>query len=161
LSTQQLTSQLNEAARAFGRLTRANQALRRELDAQLAANYKLTLSEFEVLLLLGRAKDRAMRRVDLATEVRLSPSGITRMLDRLETAGMVEKRACDEDARVSYAALSDAGMGVIQKAMPEHYDVLDEMMKTRLSAAEVEQLSDLLERLAGGIDDELCEVPEG
>jgi DNA-binding MarR family transcriptional regulator len=155
-----LTTQLNEAARAFGRLTRANQALRRELDAQLAANYQLTLSEFEVLLLLARAKDRAMRRVDLATEVRLSPSGITRMLDRLETAGVVEKRACDEDARVSYAALSDAGMAVIQKAMPEHFDVLDEMMKTRLSAAEVEQLSDLLERLAGGIDDEPCAVPQ-
>lgn len=150
---------MNAAARAFGRLMRANQVLRRELDSQLTANYRLTISEFEVLLLLARAEDRAMRRIDLATEVRLSPSGITRMLDRLESAGVVEKRACEEDARVSYAALTDEGMTVIQQAMPEHYDVLDELMKLRLSEAEVEQLSDLLERLAGGVGEEPCEVP--
>jgi DNA-binding MarR family transcriptional regulator len=160
LSTQQLTTQLNEAARAFGRLMRANQVLRRELDAHLAEDHQLTVSEFEVLILLAKAKDRAMRRVDLANEVRLSPSGITRMLDRLEASGLVEKRACDEDARVSYAALTDQGMTEIQSAMPVHYDGLEVLMHARLSEDEVKQLSDLLERLAGGIDDEPCEVPE-
>jgi DNA-binding MarR family transcriptional regulator len=139
---------------------KANQVIRGEIDAQLRANHKLTISEFEVLILIARAKDHAMRRIDIATEVGLSPSGITRMLDRLEATEMVEKRSCEEDARVSYAALTDAGMAVIQQAMPEHYEVLDELMKLRLSEAEVQQLSDLLERLAGGVDDEPCGVPE-
>ena len=64
MTTQPLTSQVNAAARAFGRLMRANQVMRRELDAHLAEDHQLTVSEFEVLLLLARAEDKAMRRVD-------------------------------------------------------------------------------------------------
>ena len=50
-----------------------------------------------------------MRRIDLANQLQLSPSGITRLLDRLEDQGLVGKGACKEDARVSYAILTDAG----------------------------------------------------
>ena len=161
MTTQELTEiKANAAARAFGRLMRANQVLRRELDAHLAESHQLSVSEVEVLILLARAKDRAMRRVDIANEVMLSPSGITRMLDRLEDAGLVEKRACDSDARVSYAALTERGMEEIKGAMPLHYDGLEVLMSARLSEAEVEKLSELLERLAGGVEDDLCDVPK-
>ena len=73
---------------AVGRLIGAHAALTRELSAQLVAEHGLTLNEYEVLVLLARAPERAMRRVDLAHEVRLSPSGVTRLLDRLEAAGL-------------------------------------------------------------------------
>ncbi len=137
---------------------RANQVLRRQLDAHLAEQHSLTVSEVEVLMLLFKAEMRSMRRVDLAQEVRLSPSGITRMLDRLETAGLVAKRPCDEDARVSYAELTDEGAAELQAVMPRHYEALEQLMGARLSDEEIEQLADMLERLAGGIDDEPCSV---
>src|SRR3954452_8396042 len=97
---QQLTTKAPLAVMALGRLMSAHSALTRELSVQLVAEHGLTLSELEVLLLLERAEERAMRRVDLAREVRLSPSGITRLLDRLEASGFVEKGTCESDARV-------------------------------------------------------------
>jgi DNA-binding MarR family transcriptional regulator len=131
--------------------------VRRELEAELAGKHELTVSEFEVLLLLSRAPDHKMRRVDLADEVRLSPSGITRMLDRLGEAALVEKGICDSDARISYAVLTEKGLGSLTNAMPIHIAAIDRLLGERLSEEELEQLSGLLERLAGGIDDEPCE----
>ena len=59
-----------------------------------------------------------MRRIDLANELQLSPSGITRLLDRLEDQGLVGKGECKEDARVSYAVLTDAGSRRSRSAAP-------------------------------------------
>lgn len=146
------------AGRALGRLIHAHKLLRRELDAELAAEHRLTVSEYEVLLLLSRAEERSMRRVDLAREVHLSPSGITRMLDRLGAAGMVEKRSCSADARVSYAVLTDEGLERFKRATPHHYAAVERLLSARLSDEELEQLTDLLERLVGGVEGEPCEV---
>jgi DNA-binding MarR family transcriptional regulator len=74
----------------LGHLLGAHATLTRQLSAQLVEDHGLTLSEYEVLLLLSREPEHSMRRIDLSREVRLSPSGITRMLDRLETTGLVE-----------------------------------------------------------------------
>ena len=63
-------------------------SLTRQLSAQLTVEHDLTLSDFEVLLRLSRAPDRQMRRVDLADQVLLSPSGVTRLLDGLERHGI-------------------------------------------------------------------------
>ena len=103
---------------AVGRLIGAHAELTSELSAQLVAEHGLTLNEYEVLLLLARAPERAMRRVDLAHEVRLTPSGVTRLLDRLEAAGLVGKRHCETDARVTYAELTAAGTAKLERARP-------------------------------------------
>ena len=88
---------------------RAHAAVTRQLDRELVAEHGLTINDYEVLLRLARAPDRMMRRVDLAQQVLLTPSGITRLLDGLQRCGFVEKAACDSDARVVYAKLTDAG----------------------------------------------------
>lgn len=161
MTTQQLTTQVPLAGRAFGRLIRAHKLLRRELDADLAAEHQLTVSEFEVLLLLSRAEERAMRRVDLAREVHLSPSGITRMLDRLGAAGMVEKQSCPSDARVSYAVLTDDGLARFKQATPHHYAAVERLLSARLDDEDLEQLSELLDRIAGGVEGEPCQIGDG
>lgn len=158
---QQLQTQRSSAGRAFRRLMRTHHVLRRELDAQLASEHELTVSEFEVMLLLSCADNRSMRRVDLASEVKLSPSGITRMLDRLGAAGMVEKRACVDDARVIYAVLTDDGMKRFKEVTPRHYEAVERLLCARLSDEELEQLAGLLDRLAGGIEGEPCEPGDG
>jgi DNA-binding MarR family transcriptional regulator len=139
---------------AVGRLIGAHSTLTRELSAQLVAEHGLTLSEYEVLMLLATAPDRIMRRVDLANEVRLSPSGVTRMLDRLEAAGLVGKRACEKDARVTYAELTDAGLAKLERCAPDHVAAAERLLGERFDRHELASLAELLGRLSATSDDE-------
>lgn len=154
---QHLTSQLSPSLLAYGRLVSAHAALKTELSALLDAQHGLNLNEFEVLVLLARAPERAMRRVDLAREVRLSPSGITRMLDRLEATGLVEKGTCDSDARVTYAVLTDAGMEKLERSTPDHLAAVERQLGERFDEEELAVLMELLGRVADGMD-EACET---
>src|SRR5947209_9686783 len=113
LSTQVLSPQVLETWIA---LLRGHAALTRAMNARMVAEHGLTLNDFEVLVNLAEAPERSLRRVDLARQVVLSASGITRLLDGLERAGYVEKRACERDARVTYACLTDAGWRKLQEA---------------------------------------------
>ncbi len=99
---------------AWVRFLRAHAAITRQLSARLEADHGLTLSDYDVLVQLYYAPERALRRVDLARTVLLTASGITRLLDGLERCGWVEKKACSRDARVSYAALTTAGVDEVR-----------------------------------------------
>ena len=154
---QQLNTQESVAVISFGRLCGAHVALTQELSAELVERHGLNISELEVLVLLSRAPERAMRRIDLSREIRLSPSGITRMLDRMETTGLVGKRACSEDARVSYAVLTEAGREKLRMAWPDHCAAIERLLGERFDGGELAALSELLERVSGPVD---CEVGE-
>jgi len=132
---------------AWVRFLRAHAAVTRELSARLEAAHGLTLSDYDVLVQLYTAPDRALRRVDIARAVLLTASGITRLLDGLERAGWVEKRSCEHDARVSYAVLTDAGVQKFEAAQAAHRADIEELFGCRFSAEEREQLADLLGRL--------------
>ncbi|TMK71197.1 MAG: MarR family transcriptional regulator [Actinobacteria bacterium] len=138
---------------ALGHLLGAHATLTRELSARLVEEHGLTMSEYEVLFLLSREPEHSMRRIDLSREVRLSPSGITRMLDRLEATGLVKKGHCSQDARVTYAVLTDAGMKKLHECAPAHYAAIERLIGERLSDEEVESLSGLLGRLSDLDDD--------
>lgn len=145
--------QTQPAVEALGHLLGAHATLTGQLSARLVEEHGLTLSEYEVLFLLSRETDHAMRRIDLSREVRLSPSGITRMLDRLQTTGLVEKGACAQDARVTYAVLTDAGMRKLRECAPDHLAAVERLIGERLGDEEVEVLSKLLGRLSDLDDD--------
>jgi DNA-binding MarR family transcriptional regulator len=129
------------------RLLRAHAALTRELSARLEAEHGLTLSDFDVLVQLYYAPDHALRRVDIARQVLLTASGITRLLDRLERAGFVTKRNCETDARVTYAVLTDEGLAKFEAARASHVADLEELFGSPLSEAERRRLDDLLAKL--------------
>jgi len=151
---QQLTPKISpRSVEAVGHLLGAHATLTRELSTQLVKEHGLTMSEYEVLLLLSREPEQAMRRIDLSREVRLSPSGITRMLDRLEATGLVEKGSCSSDARVTYAVLTEAGMQKLRECSPDHFAAIERLIGERLSEDEVESLSQLLSRLSDLDDD--------
>lgn len=151
---QHLTPKTSEsAADALGHLVGAHASVTRKLSAQLLEEHGLTLSEYEVLFLLAREPDHAMRRIDLSREVRLSPSGITRMLNRMEATGLVEKGACSSDARVTYAVLTDAGMEKLRECAPGHYAAVERLIRERLTDDEIESLNVLLGRLSDLDDD--------
>src|SRR5215208_2496234 len=126
---------------------RAHAAITRALNADLLNEHGLTLNDYEVLLHLSRADGGMMRRVDLAESVLLTASGITRLLDGLERAGFVEKRACQSDARVSYAKLTDAGAEKLAAAATTHLAGVEDLFAGRFSGPESEALAELLRRL--------------
>jgi DNA-binding MarR family transcriptional regulator len=144
------------------RLLRSHAATTRAFNRDLIAQHGLTVNDYEVLLLLSRAEDCRMRRVDLAEEVLLTASGITRLLDGLQRAWFVEKGTCSSDARVTYAVLTEAGHAKVAEAADSHLDAVRALFEERFSAEELETLSELLGRLpgAGGADPEACTVPE-
>jgi DNA-binding MarR family transcriptional regulator len=136
-----------ERLAAWASFLRAHSAVTRQLNADLLASHGLTLNDFEVLMLLSHAEDGMMRRVDLADRVVLTASGITRLLDGLERAGLVEKASCAADARVSYAKLTEAGGRRLAEAAVTHRGGVDELFMGRFSHGELDTLAELLGRL--------------
>jgi len=146
LSTQVITRSGAEVE-TFAALLRAHAETTRGFNADLVAEHDLTLSDYEVLLRLAHAPDRRLRRVDLAEEVLLTPSGITRLLAGLEENGWVERASCDSDARVTYAQLTDAGLEKLRVAAKSHVASIRSLFAERFSPSELEALRDLLQRL--------------
>jgi DNA-binding MarR family transcriptional regulator len=126
---------------------RAHAAITRELSADLQREHGLTLNDYEVLLHLSHADEGRLRRVDLAERVVLTASGITRLLEGLERAGLVSKETCASDARVSYAKLTPAGTAKLRDAAVTHLRGIDELFVARYSRSELVTLADLLSRL--------------
>src|SRR4051794_36583177 len=125
---------------------RSHSAITRELSVQLQREHGLTLNDYEVLLHLSHAEGGMMRRVDLAQTVLLTASGITRLLEGLERAGLVCKQNCSSDARVSYAKLTDAGAQKLREAAVTHLRGIDELFLGRYSGSELATLAELLSR---------------
>jgi DNA-binding MarR family transcriptional regulator len=141
----------------FALFLRAHAALVRELSSELEAEHGLTINDYEVLLRLARAPERRMRRVDLAEQVLLTPSGITRLLEGLERLGYVDRAACTEDARVKYALLTDTGHAKLRDAGKTHVAGIERLFLDRFDEQERGQLTEFLRRI--GEADEPC-TPE-
>lgn len=95
-------------------------ALTDELDRSLRESHGLTLPHFEVLLHLDRAPGNRMRMSDLAASVRMTQSGASRLVDRVERAGHVVRQECAADGRVLYAQLSESGKARLLEAHPTY-----------------------------------------
>jgi DNA-binding MarR family transcriptional regulator len=133
---------------AWVRLLRGHAAVTRALNAQLVREHGLTINDYEALLLLANADDESLRRTDLARNLELTASGVTRLLDGLEASGLVEKGVCAADARVVYAVLTEAGRAKLEQASSFHVAAIDEVF-SEFSADEIEALGELLGRLPG------------
>jgi DNA-binding MarR family transcriptional regulator len=154
----QVLSEQSTCVEAFVALLRAHSGITRQLSSQLTVDHGLTLSDFEVLLRLARADDRRMRRVDLAGQILLSPSGVTRLLDGLERQGFVERASCDTDRRVVYAVLTDSGLDRLRTAAESHFAQVDTVFRSRYEPEELASLTALLDRL--GVSEPDCDPPD-
>jgi DNA-binding MarR family transcriptional regulator len=90
------------------------------LDAELQAACGISLGEFEVLVLLSEAPEEALRMAELAERLVVSPSGLTRRVDKLVRDGLVGRRPCPSDRRGSFAALTPGGRDMLARAAPHH-----------------------------------------
>ena len=142
----ELTSVELSAWRAF---LRAHSQVTRRLEADLLSEHDLSLPTYDVLVQLSEAPNRRLRMTELAERVLLSRSGLTRLVDRLEREGLVERQACPSDARGTHAVLSDAGLERLRAAWPTHLRGVAQHVTDRLTAEETTQLSAILGKLIG------------
>jgi DNA-binding MarR family transcriptional regulator len=140
------------SARAYTRLLRAHAITVRSLSASLLAEHGLSVNDYEALYLLFRAEGRRLKRVDLARRLALTPSGVTRLLEGLEAAGLVERASCPGDLRVTYACLTEAGAEALDRASCVHERAVAALLEEHLSDAEIEALGGLLGKLPGVAD---------
>jgi DNA-binding MarR family transcriptional regulator len=158
MSSQVLSGQKNSIV-VFARLLRVHSALTRALSAQLEQEHGLTISDYEVLLRLSQAPERRLKRVELAESVVLTPSGITRLLDGLETAGLVDRAPCAADRRVTYAVLTDEGERRLRAAAADHLAAVEATLSSCLDEAETARLAELLGKLPGVGEPDFCRPP--
>src|ERR671915_840463 len=150
---QVLTEQTIEpAVRAWQRLMRAYATTTRLLSAQLQEEHGLTLNDYEALLVLSRAEGGRRKRVDLARNLMLTPSGITRLLQGLEDAGLVERASCATDLRVTYAQLTDAGREKLEAAADGHVASIRALFEEHFADEEIDAVAEILGKLPGVAD---------
>src|SRR5688500_3782197 len=111
-----------EELAAWRGLLRVHSALVKALDAELLAEQGLPLSSYEVLINLQAAPERRRRMAELADSVLLSRSGMTRLVDRLEREGLLERDACVDDGRGTFAVLTEKGEALLSEARRTHLD---------------------------------------
>jgi MarR family transcriptional regulator, 2-MHQ and catechol-resistance regulon repressor len=110
---------------AFGLFLEAFTAVSAHIERELEAVAGIRSAEFGVLLRLARTPGEHLRMTDLAEGAGLSTSGMTRLVDRLEAAGLVERAACPNDRRGLEAVLTPKGRKLVQKALPAHLESLE------------------------------------
>jgi DNA-binding MarR family transcriptional regulator len=146
-TSEQETLTLGEL-RAWRGLLRAHACLAKRLDSELEHAHGLPMSSYEVLHHLEETTGGRMRMCELAEQAQLSRSGLTRLVDRMERDGLVERCSCEHDARGSYACLTPAGRERLQEARGTHLAVIRDQFFSHFSEVELSTLADMWERIA-------------
>jgi DNA-binding MarR family transcriptional regulator len=135
---------------AWRGMLRVHSEMTRVLDAELTHRHGLPLTSYEVLLFLADSPDGRMRMSDLADSVLLSRSGLTRLVDRLEREGLLERKQCEDDARGYFAAITDRGRAVFAEARRTHLAGVRERFLSRFSRDDLRTLGELWEKVPHG-----------
>jgi len=131
-------------------MLRVHSDMTRVLDAELTLRHGLPLTSYEVLLFLADSPDGRMRMSELADSVLLSRSGLTRLVDRLERDGLLEREQCEEDARGYFAAITDRGRTLFTEARRTHLAGVRERFLSRFSRDDLQTLGELWEKVPHG-----------
>jgi DNA-binding MarR family transcriptional regulator len=142
--------------RAWRGLLRIHTSLVKALDAQLEAEHNLPLTSYEVLLHLDEADGCRMRMHDIASSVLLSRSGLTRLVDRLERDGLVQRVSCQDDARGAFACLTDEGRGKLAEARETHLAGVRRLFLSHFSEEELDVIASFWERLLPDLVGRCC-----
>src|SRR5436305_12544159 len=118
---------------AWRALLASHAALIGRLGEELQEEKGLPLPWYEVLLWLGQAPDGRMRMGELADSLLLTPSGVTRLVDRMESDGLVARQRCPSDRRGWHAVITPAGRARLRAAAPVHLRGIQRHFASHLS----------------------------
>lgn len=146
---------------AFGMFLESFAAVVSKVEGQLNGAAGVPMTWFEVLLRLARSPNHRLRMAELARQVGLSTSGLTRLVDRVEEAGYVRREACPTDRRGAHAVLTTEGEAILRTALPAHLESVETHLAGPLGA-ELASFERLLRTLrdhngAGGCPGPACE----
>jgi DNA-binding MarR family transcriptional regulator len=133
---------------AWRALARVVIVLPRLIDAALLRRENLTLTEYMVLMVLSESPDRACRMSELLPVVPITPSGLTRLMERLERQGMVTREKAGGDGRGQVATLTDVGLGRLRDAWPGHLQDVRRLVLEHLHGLDLPTLTRALEEIA-------------
>jgi DNA-binding MarR family transcriptional regulator len=137
-------------------LMEANGRLTRRLGAALEASSGLALSAYDAMVRIRRSEAGRLTMGELANQIVLTSGGVTRLVDRLEAAGLVERLHCPEDRRTTYLALTDVGNDRLEAATVAHLAHLDEFLVAPTTEAERNGLRIGLQRLIDAGPNRAC-----
>jgi len=132
---------------AWGALARTHAAISGRLQEALASADFPPLPWYEVLATVADASDERMKMGDLAEALVITRGGLTKLVDRLIKAGLMERTFCETDRRVSYATLLPAGRALLEEMRPVVIAELKAAFATDLSDRQAEELRGMLERV--------------
>jgi DNA-binding MarR family transcriptional regulator len=134
---------------AWQALLHAHEQVTRQLDSELRAEHGLGMSEYDVLLRLARAPERKLRMAELAERIMFSPSGLTRVVDRLESEGLVARHRDAQDARVVRAELTGKGRERLRAAARTHLRGIRQHFTGRLTPSQLKEVASALQVITG------------
>jgi DNA-binding MarR family transcriptional regulator len=130
---------------AWGSLTRTHAAITQRLQETLAAADFPPLPWYEVLAAVSEAPDERMKMGDLAEALVITRGGLTKLVDRLVKARLLERTFCETDRRVSYATLTPAGRDLLAEMRPAVIAELELAFSANLSVAQAKDLRQTLD----------------
>ena len=141
---------LDPLVTTFGRLLEATHHLEDRLGRDLETSSDLPLTWFEVLLRLSRSPGGELTMGELSEQLALTSGGVTRLVDRMSAAGLVERRPCATDRRVQFTAITPEGRAALAPALRAHTAALREVF-AGFSATDLSRLDTLLDRLRSAV----------
>ena len=149
---------------AWLNLVQADAVVAESLEQQLQRECELSLPEQEVLARLGEAEEGRLRMADLASQMLVSKSGVTRLIDRLEKQTLVSRGECLTDRRVTYAVITDAGYERLRKSRPVLARAIETTFSSFLNDSDIRALRRVLRKVLEGNgkwDDSRCSLRLG
>jgi DNA-binding MarR family transcriptional regulator len=137
----------DERLTTVGLLFETQQGLADAFSPRIETESGVSSQLFEILIRLARSPGQRLRMSDLAAQVALSPSGLTRAVDRLEAAGLVERALCPTDRRGMLAVLTPEGLARVDAALPGHLADIEAFLTGRLDPDELEAFAATLRKL--------------
>jgi DNA-binding MarR family transcriptional regulator len=135
---------------AWVRLMRAQQSLLLQIERALREAGLPPLAWYDALLELDRAGDKGLRPLELERQMLIAQSNVSRLVDRIEAAGYVRRRPCEEDGRGQMVVITPAGRDLRRRMWPVYAAAIDRVIGSRISDREAAGLSALLAKLLDG-----------
>ena len=140
-----------EEFQAWRGLIRLREAVMREIDRRLHLDGLISLADYGVLITLVTAPGLRLRMSDLGAQRMLTPSGITRVVVRLEAQGFVRREPDPADGCAAFAALTRPGLEALRRAQVVHHATVRELYLGRLTKRELERLAAIFEKALPGV----------
>jgi DNA-binding MarR family transcriptional regulator len=138
--------------RAWRAYVIGSELLRKQLNRELQDRHGMALADYEVLVRLSEQDGGRMRMAHLANEVASSKSRLSHQIGRMETAGLVQRVECGDDARGVFAEITDAGRARLRETAPTHVAGVRAHLVDLLTPSDQVALAEIFERVLDHLD---------